>query len=57
LSFLLLGSIAIEDEIFTMAPAFVTNQFVALYDDIPLSVAVHTNHLNLLVENVLADSG
>jgi hypothetical protein len=53
LSFLLLGSIAIEDEIFTMAPAFFTNQFAALFDDIPLSVAVNTNHFNLLVENVL----
>ena len=53
LSLLLLVSISIKERIFTMALAFFTNQFAILFDDIPLSVAISTNHFNLLVGNVL----
>jgi hypothetical protein len=53
LSFLLLVSIAIKERIFTMALASFTNQIAVLFDDIPLSVAIYTNHLNLLVGSVL----
>jgi hypothetical protein len=50
LRFQLFVSIAIRERVFAAALAFFTNQFAFIFDDITLSVAVHTHHFRLLID-------